>query len=50
MNRKGTLHIQQCKDNLHVKILYDSSYFMVCKDFTNSKHALQFVKGFVKYA
>ena len=29
MNRKGTLGVRQLKDNVRLKILYDSSYFTV---------------------
>jgi len=29
MNRKGTLNARQGKDNVRVKILFNSSYFMV---------------------
>ena len=31
MTRKGTLHVGQRKDHVHVKILYNSLYFRVRK-------------------
>ena len=37
MNHKGTLHVRQHKGNVRIKILYDSSYFTICKDFTITK-------------
>jgi len=49
-NHKGTLCIRQHKDHVHVKILYNSSYFRVRKAFTNHKASLRFIKGLVKYA
>ena len=40
MNLKGTLHIRQRKDNICVKILFDSSYITVyecLQDFWSKK-------------
>ena len=49
MNLKGTLHVRQRKDHVLVKILDNSSYFRVCKAFTNRKVSLRFVKGLINY-